>query len=322
MKLYFAGCARDCAKVVASNIAALLTLGESAWCDEIKVFVAENSSKDNTREIISQLAEQDGRVIPVFLEDLDERIPAREARIAFCRDRLLAEISRHVRDGLYVPIDLDSDIASSLEADPFMEACQLVASGRASGIFPSSSPYYYDIHALRVREWCPGSCWKEIQDAKPCGALWSLLIYIRYVSARQKPHARLQALGLISIDSAFGGVGIYSFSQVQNSGALYSSPELEQEHLKLCEHVVFNEYLDRLFINPNWVISAPPEHIQFCLLPGHCKAWRIARAGLGDLKRLPLGIARRVKKLIFQATQTGSTATVPIGNSCKPRLHA
>jgi len=309
MNLFFAGCARNCADVVAANILALLALGENAWCEEIKVFIAENSSKDNTREIILALAEQDDRVIPVFLEDLDETIPVREARIAFCRDRLLAEIRKHATGGLYVPIDLDSDLACSLEADPFMDACKLVASGRASGIFPSSSPYYYDIHALRDREWCPGSCWKEIQDAKARGAFWDLLVYIRYVSARQKPHARLQAQGLIPIDSAFGGVGIYSLGQVLNSGARYVSPELEQEDLKLCEHVVFNGFLDRLFINPAWVIAAPPEHIEFCLLPAHRKAWRITRAGLGDVKRLPLEIARWVKRWILRAAQSGTRTT-------------
>jgi glycosyltransferase involved in cell wall biosynthesis len=217
MKLYFAGCARDCADVVASNIATLLTLGENTWCDEIKVFVAENSSKDNTREIISELAEQDDRVIPVFLEDLDKAIPIRDA--------------------------------------------------------------------LRDREWSPDSAWKEINDAKAWGYFWTQLVYIRYVSSRQKPHARLQAKGLIPIDSAFGGVGIYSLSQVLNSGARYSSSELEQEELNFCEHVVFNRFLDRLFINSAWVIAAPPEHIEFRVLPAYRKAWRITRAGLGDVKR-------------------------------------
>lgn len=297
MKLYFAGCARDCAGVVTLNISALLAIGENSWCDEIKVFVAENSSKDNTRQIILQLAEQDDRVVPVFLEHLDETIPVRGARIAFCRDRLLAEISKYATDGLYVPIDLDSDIASSLEADPFREACHLVTSCRAGGIFPSSSPYYYDIHALRDREWCSGSCWKEIQDAKARGAFWSLLVYIRYVSTRQKPHARLQAQGLIPVDSAFGGVGIYSLSQILIAGARYSSPDIEIEELKLCEHVVFNGFLDRLFINPAWVIAAPPEHIEFSMLPVQRKAWRIMWAGLSDViilvKLICLGTTRR-----------------------------
>jgi hypothetical protein len=300
MKIFFAGCARDCSEVVAANISALLAVGDMARCDELRIYIAENNSKDNTRDVIARLADQDSRLIPILLEDLDEEIPVREARIAFCRDRLLDEICKTDSDALYVPIDLDSDIASSLDADAFMKACELVASGQCSGVFPSSSPYYYDIHALREAEWCPGSCWKEIQDANARGALWSLLVNIRYVSSRQKPHDRLQSQGLIPIDSAFGGVGIYSLSKVLRSLARYSSPDLEKEHLKLCEHVVFNAYLEDLFINPEWAISAPPEHIEFCLLPRHKKILRIARAALGDVKRLPFVVARRVKWRITQ----------------------
>lgn len=298
MKLYFAGCARDCADVVAANILALLAIGENAWCDEITLFVAENSSKDNTRQIISQLADQDDRVVPVFLDHLDEIIPVREARIAFCRDRLLAKIGRYAKDGLYVPIDLDSDIASSLQTEHFREACQLVTSGRVTGVFPSSSPYYYDIHALRHHNWCSGSCLKQIQDAKVRGALCRLLVYNRYLSSRQKPHARLQTQGLIPVDSAFGGVGIYCLTQVLIAGARYSSSKLDLRGLKLCEHVIFNGYFDRLFIYPGWVITAPPEHIEFVMLPLHRKAWRIMRLGLGDVRRFASKLLSGLKKFL------------------------
>ncbi len=285
---------------MASNISAILAIGDLPWCNELRVYIAENSSKDNTREVISRLVDQDSRVIPVFLDDLDEQVPVREARIALCRDRLLDEIYRSESEGLYIPIDLDSEIASSLEAEAFRQACQLVASGECTGVFPSSSPHYYDIHALREPDWCPRSCWKEVQEAKPNSALWSLLVSIRYVYSRQKPHAILQAKGLIPIESAFGGVGIYSLTKASEANARYSSPDLEKEYLKLCEHVVFNSFFDRLFISTDWVVSSPPEHIEFCLLPGHHKAWRIARAGLGDIKRMPFGFARRVIRLILR----------------------
>lgn len=311
MRLYFAGCARDCADVLDSNILALLSIGNMPWCDELRVYVAENGSNDNSREVISRLADKDSRVIPVFLDDLDEQIHVREARIAFCRDRLLDEICKTESEGLYIPIDLDSEIASSLEAESLMRACQLVASEKCTAVFPSSFPYYYDIHALRAADWCPGSCWKEIQDAKARGALWSLLVYIRYVSSRQKPHLRLQAEGLIPIDSAFGGVGIYSLGKVSESGARYSLPDFEQEHLMLCEHVVFNAFLDQLFLCPEWVITAPPEHIEFCLLPSHHKAWRITRAGLGDIKRMTFAVARRLLCIVHRAPSPQTATDVP-----------
>jgi len=297
MKLVFAACARDCAEVVAVNISALLLIGDMPWCDELLIYIAENSSKDNTRDVISCLAEQDPRVIPFFLDDLDEMIPVRASRIAFCRDLLLDEIFKTESDALYIPIDLDLDIASSFDSDAFMKSCQLVASGQCTGLFPSSMPYYYDIHALREADWCPRSCWKEISEANDRGALWNLLVFIRFVSLRQKSHDQLRYCGLISVDSAFGGVGIYSLSKVSLSGARYSSLALEKEHLKVCEHVVFNAYLCSLFINPDWVISAPVEHIAFNLLAIDRKLVCIMRAGLVDIKRLSLVFAKLIKRL-------------------------
>lgn len=290
MNIFFAGCARDCANYVALNIVAILAIADKISCDKVKIFVAENNSKDETRAAISQLASQDNRVIPVFFDDLDETIVVREARIAFCRDRLLDEILKSKADGLYVPIDLDAPIATSLLFDQFQMACRLVSSGSCVGIFPSSRPYYYDIHALREPVWCPRSSWKDLYDANARGALWSLLAYIFFISSKQQHYLRLQVdrPKLIPVLSAFGGMGIYSLSAVAMSGARYSSPDLEQDQLKLCEHVVFNAFLKKLFIYPEWVIAAPPEHIGFCLLSNHQKAWSVVRAALVDIKRIAL----------------------------------
>lgn len=283
------------------NIFALLAVGDLPWCDELRIYIAENNSKDNTRTNIVQLAGMDSRIIPVFLGDLDEHIPVREARIAFCRDRLLDEICKNQMDGLYIPVDLDAEIAGSLNLNVFVKACRLVTSGTCTAVFPSSFPYYYDIHALREANWCPKSCWKEIQDTKSHGSLWYLLVYIRYVTSRQRPHSRLQAASLIPVDSAFGGVGIYSLRKIIESGARYSTPDLEKEDLRLCEHVVFNSFLERLFIYPEWAIKAPLDHIELCQLPDHQKAWRIIRAGLSDIKRIPFAIVRLFKSRLFNS---------------------
>jgi glycosyltransferase involved in cell wall biosynthesis len=299
MKLLFSGCARDCAGTVYDNISALLAIGDLPWCEELRVYVAENGSKDDTRLIVSHLAVTDSRVVPLFLDDIDEQIPAREARIAFCRDRLLDEILKTDSDGLYIPIDLDSGIASSMDADALRQACQLVAFNQCTAVFPASYPYYYDIYALREVKWCPRSCWKQIHDAKARGSLWSLFVHIRYLSSRQKPLSQLQAEGLIPIDSAFGGVGIYSLAIVAELGARYFSRDLLLQHLRLCEHVVFNAFFDRLFIYPQWVIRAPSEHIEFRVLPFHYKVLRIIRAVFRDIMYLPFAIAKLFAKRVF-----------------------
>jgi hypothetical protein len=292
MKLLFAACARDCASVVASNISTLLSFGDLPWCEEVRIFIAENSSKDRTREVILDLAARDDRIVPVLLEDIDAIMPVRETRLAFCRDRLLADIRDYAAEALYVPIDLDARIASSLDEQSFKDTCQLVASEKCSGVFPSSSPYYYDIHALRHPDWCPGSCWQEVHTARVKGSLLSLLVYIRYVSFRQKSHSRLTGRGLIPVKSAFGGIGVYSLQRVKEAGARYSSTDLVDEQLSLCEHVRFNQFLDKLYINPEWTIEAPHEHIQFRLLTRCQKARRLFLAGLDDLKRIPLFVLK------------------------------
>ncbi len=300
MKINFAGCARDCADVLVANISALLAIGDMPWCDELRIYVVENSSVDNTRDIILHLADHDPRIIPVLLEDLDEVMPTREARIAFCRDRLLDEICKNQSDGLYVPIDLDSNIAFSLDADAFLKACQLVASGQCSGAFPSSRPYYYDIYALRKADWCPGNCWEEINDSNTRGALLNLLATIRYVSLRQKRYEKLLCEGLIPINSAFGGVGIYTLASIHQSGARYSSPLLEVVNKKLCEHVIFNAFFCDLFIIPDWIITAPPEHIKFRSLSYYRICLRLMQAGIEDLNRLPFVISSRFKRHIIK----------------------
>ena len=292
MKIWFAGCARNCSDRLTSNVMALLRLAEAAGVDDLKVYIAENDSKDNTRDTILSLASNDSRVVPVLLESLDDKFCTRESRIAFCRDRLLDILMLENTEGLYCPIDLDIDIACLGDHRSFLASCQLVDSGVCTAVFPSSAPFYYDIHALRARGWCLKSCWKEVQDSKARGALWSLLVCLRYVSFRQRHYATLQSNGLkiIPVISAFGGMGAYSLGIVAKSRARYSSPALSDHGLKLCEHVVFNSYLDGLFVNPSWVVAAPSEHIEFRLLSTTQQILRIAKAALSDIKRIALKI--------------------------------
>ena len=288
MKIRFAGCARNCADILFQNVAALLTAAEAAQIDDIKIYIAENDSTDTTRDVILCLAANDSRVVPVLLEHLDRRFLNRESRIAFCRDQMLNLLLAENSECLYCPVDLDSDFTSSGFSESFLESCEAVEAGICSGIFPSSSPFYYDIHALRAYDWCLSSCWKDVQDSGARGALWSLLVNIRYISCRQKHYLSLQSpeLAFVPVLSAFGGAGIYSLDKVAKSGARYSSPLLKRQDLRLCEHVVFNSYLDQLFINPRWLVNAPTEHIAFRLRTVPQQFFKIVQALLSDIKQI------------------------------------
>ena len=294
MKIWFAGCARNCAGSLSQNVAVLLNAAEAAQVVDAKVYIAENDSTDETRDIILRLAADDHRVVPVLLESHERQFTTRESRIAFCRDQLLKRLAAENSEGLYCPVDLDLDLDLSGFGEFFFESCEAVVAGICSAVFPSSSPFYYDIHALRAHDWCLSSCWKEVQDSGARGAVWNLLVCIRYISCRQRHYLSLQSSELVFIPvlSAFGGLGVYSLDKIVKSGARYSSLALNRQDLRLCEHVVFNSYLDRLFINPRWLINAPPEHVAFRLLPVPQQFFVLIKAFLSDINRIAHMILR------------------------------
>lgn len=288
MKIWFAACARNCVDMLSQNVAVLLNAAEVAQAKDVKVYILENDSVDGTRDAIISLSAHDNRIVPVLLESLDGQFSTREARIAFCRDHLLGLLGAEHSDGLYCPVDIDLNLSFPGFAESFFASCKLVESGICNGVFPSSAPFYYDIHALRAHDWCLGSCWKEVQDSRARGALWRLLVVIRYISSRQKHYLKLKSneLGLIPVYSAFGGLGVYSLRMVVGSGACYSSPALSQQDLKLCEHVIFNSCFDRLFINTGWLIAAPVDHIGFRLLSAPRQLLALFQAALSDAKQV------------------------------------
>jgi len=76
----------------------------------------------------------DQRIVPLLLDYVDHSIPLREARIAYCRDQLLTDICSNVKHSLYIPIDLDLNLACLLSDPSFRSLRRTRLNGRA---FPS-----------------------------------------------------------------------------------------------------------------------------------------------------------------------------------------
>jgi len=298
IRLYFACCARDCADKLLQNVEALLNISNIAQVSDLKVFIVENDSVDNTRNIILNLAAQDNRVIPILLESIDKKFASRESRIAFCRDYLLKYISSKYSYGLYCPIDLDLDLDNFRlgTIDAFLTSCEIVINGFCNGVFPSSFPFYYDIYALRAQGWCMSCCWEEVNRFYSRSVFVRLLANIRYIALRQRYYLSLQSsnVNLIPVVSAFGGLAVYSLNKVIQTGASYSIHTSNIAGSDICEHVIFNSYLDKLFINPFWLVKAPSEHIEFRLMNFIQKLKLLAGASFSDMKR----IAQKLASLI------------------------
>lgn len=268
INLIFAGLARDCERSIVNNVTSILSLLGKPGVGCVELLVAENDSKDKTRMILSDLSSAHSNIELNFLPSLDNTFPMRIQRIAYCR-QLLFERARIKASGyetdktLYIPVDLDSGIFSSVNSDIFIETCySLVLSKSVDAIFPAGDPYYYDILALRAKGWCETDCLSDFQKyTKLNSQLVSRLAWYWLVTRRQKSLKSLASLGRkIAVDSAFGGFGIYCFTSLDR--AQYYSFDWDCNVFeKSNEHVVFNSYIGSKVIDTRLFVCSPKEHI-------------------------------------------------------------
>lgn len=267
MHLHFAGLARDCASTLQTNITGLMGIAEHPEVEDSSLTIAVNNSRDQTLDILRRIESICSNIRIIDLGDLDSRFPDREARLAFCRDSVLESIEGDILNSevsstanhLYIPVDLDSEIGSSISPSQFIRECQRVIDGEVNGIFPASVPFYYDIYALRASGWVEEDCLEKLRAPQDDNELVNYQDHIiSEIVLKQKSIGELQRRELIPVESAFGGVGIYSYNAIK--GLRYLRDELS-DGSPACEHLVFNRQVDKLFISTNFVVKAPPEHI-------------------------------------------------------------
>lgn len=293
--IHVAGTVRDAGAGLAARLASMEHALEDLTGDLPRFHLYENDSKDRTREELLRFQTGRSNTI-VHLEDgLVERIPRREERIAFCRNALLDSIRAQATDAdpsketFYLPVDLDLPVDWHGAAEGLREAMMLLSSNAYDGVFPASSPRYYDIHALRAAYWNRRDAWASLGEyrSKPLGRhIPEWLLRSVHIYARQFDASTLALVDEpIDVDSAFGGFGIYRMEALGNR-------RYEISRSDACEHVNFNRGL-RLAILPTLSISAPPEHLgSEASWPNHRRAvvravrhmrasqWRRRRSGV------------------------------------------
>lgn len=265
INLYFAGLARDCEDVVEKNINNVLNICDSEIVENCDVLIAENGSKDNTREILQRLTEENNNIKLSLLDCIDEQFPDREQRIAYSRNYIFNKVRdksksrKNSHPELYIPIDLDSEIAHSMDVMQFIKECQRVVKGETDAVFPASEPYYYDIYALRAKGWVEEDCWNQVRKFRKLKG--SFIPKINNVYSKQKSIEKLKDEGRISVQSAFGGVGIYNLDKLEDA-SYKQDGEYPQN---ICEHTIFNKSVKSKEISTDFVIQAPREHIKYKL---------------------------------------------------------
>lgn len=200
------------------------------------------------------------------LGKLRDEYPCRALRLAVCRNEYVKVIKS---DPAYAGIDfvvvVDLDEINNTLGRQAVESCwDSVVDWDAC--FANSAGPYYDIWALRHRDWMPFDCWKRYHVLK------------KYIGEDRAFEACVQSAEItidpqaspIEVESAFGGVGIYKSHLFKSSSYPVERENCgyvigRDEAFKVlgdcgrcaCEHVGFHEQMKdqgaRLFILPNLV---------------------------------------------------------------------
>ena len=304
------GLVKNAGNVVDGNLRALHGVLERTCGDAFTLVVYENDSTDDTARRLAELARSLPRLKVISERGIDTRHPERIARLAHCRERLLAEaraIDAATPCTHYVVVDLDSQIAESLRAEQLAAVIRKLDVEGLDGIFPVSTPVYYDIAALRAPPWCDGDCVAErVRDLPRYGAYGAVLMH---VVSKQKPIGEFPPGRLLPVESAFGGVGVYRFAAIRDK--TYLSHDYATS--PFCEHVVLHSQLGRLAIDTDFVVAAPKEHIALRT----ATAWQLwrqrLRSAVGDVVRaVKRCCGSAVTAVAAMAVATATAAAAPV----------
>lgn len=229
-------------------------------CDRYKIIIYENDSNDYTKRILAEFQQRDPDNFLLFtLDGLSNQILDRTQRLAYLRNKGLQHVTTYFSDyQFYLPIDLDHPNSGPANTGAYRRLFgDLLADDTLGGFFPNSLPYYYDIWALRAKDWCEVDCWEQFASlSRQIGKEMALNICIDKRQVFLNPNGPD-----LEVSSAFGGAAVYKIKDVHNT--YYNGLN---KNKTICEHIYFNQTLIdkglRLFIRPDWINLSPKEHVR------------------------------------------------------------
>ena len=250
--ILIAGTARDVAHCIDAEIRHLLFCTEQF--KSTQVYIIESDSSDNTIDCLKKLESDIKGFDFITLGQLSSTISSRTQRLSVCRNEIVKAVRE---DTQYQDIDYvllaDLDGVNTLLTPEKIAQCWSVKEDW-SVICANQLNYYYDIWALRHPYWNPHNYLEQYQQLEPwMGPHQAHQIAIATKQIRLEPN-----LGLIPVDSAFGGLAIYT-KQAYIAGMYdYSHTEIEDT-----EHVAFHQCLTnngyKIYINSALINCAEPK---------------------------------------------------------------
>jgi len=236
----------------------------SNFFNNVYIIIFENDSTDNTRFLLNNWASYNNPNIIkklILEENLNSKFPLRAHRLAYCRNKILNYIFENNLDQNYqyaLHCDLD-DRFWSLDYESILTCFQYDLNSW-DGMFPINTNYtYYDYWALRCNEtWFNKNIFCcEIENNENCKEFENHTSELSNFLMKNKNK-------LISVSSAFNGIGIYKLSSIKYSrySANYHCSKCfgknigcyeDNDHIGLHKSMVFNNY--KLFINTKMILE-------------------------------------------------------------------
>ena len=220
----------------------------------VSFYLVESDSQDATLEVLKKLSDQKSNFLYKSMGFLLPEIPSRIERITLCRNEYVAFIRQSLFMGTedyVVVVDFDNR-HTLLNAESIRIA--LSREVEWSALFANQKGKYYDLLALRHPIWCPNNIYDELnwyRENTPSLPAKKYAIFNKMLCI--PPYA-----DLISVDSAFGGLGIYKAELFQK----HDYQPMESDSKSECEHVVLNRkigkeggclYIDPQLTNFSWI---------------------------------------------------------------------
>ena len=211
-------------------------------------FVVESDSTDDTIARLERFSQQFPNFSFVSVGQLSKKLSKRTDRIAYCRNLIIDAVAQ---DPKYVDVDFiamaDMDGMNGLVTREKIAQCWEVDEPW-DVITANQLGEYYDVWALSHPYWNPIDCWEQKRKLENIlGDQTAQNIAVGCKQAAIDPRA-----DLIEVDSAFGGLGIYTREAFL--AGRYAGTDDQAGGIDVADHIPFHRDLRnkgyRIFINP------------------------------------------------------------------------
>ena len=247
-KTVFVSPVRDCERYLEKTIEKILQVS-SIFEDYLIIFI-ESDSSDGTLNILKKASEENSKILYFTLGNLSQSIPSRTCRLHTARNYGLQYcIENKIFESFDYYVAFDSDEVNHDITPDAVATCFKYSIEDWDAMFANQNTYY-DLWTVRATGWMEGDCWYELSHRpKYMSSEDAMNIYIssKFIKIPRQH-------GLIEVDSAHGGFGIYKTKIIKDAKYYGVHPSGASEQ---CEIYGFNRAIKnqgaRFFINSEMI---------------------------------------------------------------------